>query len=156
MDDTDLQSAPTSHLSADHRRILHSHFQHLEDQLLDLDAILCKEQDNRMSSEVDRSRLDAARTRLAELREAMSNFARRWAIDMSRFEASNFQLATVHLAFLLSDLDDLNSDRLRGYGAVGQMFTEEYETLLQSLYAGLERIKHDVIPARSTSHGDLS
>lgn len=143
---------PAVELSVHHQRILRSQLCHLDDRLEELDRILvdangsCSSQGGK---DLGADQLAAARDRIGQLRETMTVFAHHWQIDMTRFAATPSQLALVHLAFLLVDLDELSPAALRGYGAVGAAFVEDYEALLVKLYGGLEKVKRDIRPTRS-------
>lgn len=144
-------------LSAHQQRILGSHLCHLDDRLEELDRILvgtngaCTSQGK---EDLGADQLAAARERIGRSRETMAAFAQRWRIDMTRFPATRSQLALVHLAFLLVDVDELSPAGLRGYGAVDAAFVKAYEALLVQLYGDLEKIKRDIRPARNVAELD--
>lgn len=137
---------PIGVLSADHHRILHSQFCHLDERLAELEQVL---EASAPVGPVDTAGIGrepsaAMHDRIARLRAALADFARRWQIDMTRFQATSSQLALVHLAFLLVDLDELSPAALRGYGPIDAAFVDGYKGLLAELHHGLERLKRDV------------
>lgn len=141
--------APTRVLSADHQRILHSQFCHLDERLAELEQILDATTTVDSVETVDISTKQSATMHeaIARMRGALADFARHWRIDMTRLHATPSQLALVHLAFLLVDLDELSPAALRGYGPMDAAFVEDYEGLLTRLHDGLERLKRDVTKA---------
>ncbi|WP_432263607.1 hypothetical protein [Cupriavidus sp. TMH.W2] len=137
---------PASVLSTDHQRILHSQFCHLDERLAELEQVLVASTtvDPVDTAGIRREPSDATHDRITRLRAALADFARNWQIDMTRFQATPSQLALVHLAFLLVDLDELSPAALRGYGPIDATFVDDYKGLLAELHHGLERLKRDV------------
>lgn len=147
----------TAGLSAHHQNILRSQLCHLDDRMEELLRMLAEGSDSNAFHASEDLRIDQllnGREQIERLREAMAVFAQRWQIDMARFSATRSQVALVHLAFLLVDLDELSPAALRGYGPVGVAFLEDYEALLATLYGGLEKLKREIRPVHNLTEQD--